>query len=432
MYRHWLGRIGLVLSLVTGLMVAGAVASNADPEGVELVDAVAAETSGDDAFAAVVAVDAFEPDGGEAVFEPGTDSEERFTYKTVDANTKRLVGLTRPTPLSHPVGALVAPVTSVNEPPAQEPPSSEDGGATDPSATVPDAEPNEDPDASTGVPESTAASLDPAADRDVTAAGETSSSTPSPCEILLSRTCEEVIAEVCAEGVVCDILQDPLALCAEGVVCDILHDPLALCAEGTLCDILNDPPIPPECVGETCQLLEDPLGPWSVCDIENTDAECPDPDDVVDLGWEAADPPIGSLDCTASVTGPAISESGGLVRGKGAFNCNEIAVGYIKITVCLHRASGGVWLKMGCRHKKEPNEEGELFAPGGIEKKIAEPCLKQQTAKYRIRARGAAFDSFEEGEETDTAKATAILYCPGTAVEAATQDLTEYLESWLD
>lgn len=113
-----------------------------------------------------------------------------------------------------------------------------------------------------------------------------------------------------------------------------------------------------------------------------------------------------------------------MVKGRGSFACGE-AVQEIAIKVCLHRASGGVWVKMGCRYKS-----WSLFGTSSIDKRIAEPCLKQQTATYRIRARGWASDGADE--DRDVATATAELYCPGPSSAAdAARDALEFAESWL-
>lgn len=179
----------------------------------------------------------------------------------------------------------------------------------------------------------------------------------------------------------------------------------------------------PNCVGEACEILEDPLGPWSLCDVNNTGAECPDPDDAIDHAW-SIDNPLSSLNCTASVTGPDITEGGGMVRGRGTFDCGE-STDSIYLTVCLHRRSGGVWVKMGCR-----KDFDVLFGSNSLSKKIVERCLKQQTVEYRIRARGQASDGPDE--DRDAATQSAKLYCPGpSSVADASIDALEYAESWL-
>ncbi|MFN2587071.1 MAG: hypothetical protein ABR613_02975 [Actinomycetota bacterium] len=187
------------------------------------------------------------------------------------------------------------------------------------------------------------------------------------------------------------------------------------------------------CDAGACDAAQDPLGPWSACDLDNADEAretCPDPDDVVDLAWEM-DAELSDLECEASVSGPRISAGGGMVVGRGTFECGEF-VSFVEIKVCLHRAVAGAWTKMGCREKKKIISEGGVW--GDASKKIAEPCTKQQTAVYRIRVRGHAVDGGgpnQIDEERDTAKATAELYCPGMSVDGASADAIEYAESWL-
>lgn len=195
---------------------------------------------------------------------------------------------------------------------------------------------------------------------------------------------------------------------------------------------------PDEIVGATCELgacdaAGDPLGAWSACDLDRddeVDETCPDPHDLVDTVWDTDVGPA-DLECTASVSGPGISAGGSMTIGRGTFDCGE-HVTFVKITVCLHRNMAGKWVEMGCREKQKMIGEGGVW--GSVSKKIAEPCLRQKEAVYRIRARGWAVDGGGEGkvdEDRDSAKATAKLYCPGTALDGAVDDAVEYGESWL-
>ncbi len=109
--------------------------------------------------------------------------------------------------------------------------------------------------------------------------------------------------------------------------------------------------------------------------------------------------------------------------GRGTLGCGGEAVEMLYLKVCLHRSSGGAWVKVGCRDN--------VYAAGQdeVSKRIAEPCIRQQTTKYRILARGAEWDGPDF--DRDSAKATSILYCPGTSADGGASDGVEYAESWL-
>lgn len=428
------GRFLLVLVLLLGSLTAITGSSAAQVQGSELVETVQAEAAGDEASIALESVEAFPSDGGQAVFEPGTENEEEFTYVTVDGETNRLVGLTRPTPLAHSAGAFVEAAAKTDADPAPSPsetPAGDTGTVEHDDGTSGSSPSGESADSSEGLPQ--------------------------VCEPVTEKSCEEVVDdtlgpiigdpptldELCGGIQTCHMVEeviddlemgDPCDPDNTGRTCDAWLTELADGAIAAICDpentgqtcnqwlaaLFNDPP----CSGEACDVLGDPLGPWSVCDVNNTGEECPDADDVIDLIW-SIDNPLSDLECTASVNGPSISNGGGMVTGRGTFSCPE-EISWIEVTVCLHRASGGVWVKMGCRHA-EP--EGPLFVPSSISKRIAEPCAKQQFVDYRIRARGYAQDGADE--DRDAAKATATLYCPGTSVDGAASDALEYAESWL-
>ncbi|MDQ3914187.1 MAG: hypothetical protein M3323_02485 [Actinomycetota bacterium] len=337
--------------------------------GATLVEPVALEADGETASIAVDNVTAFSPGGGAAVFEPGTAGAESFLYTTVDAETNRLVGLTRPSPAEHASGAFVAST----------PPPPSDTSQTPANQT--EADPIE------------SATQEPVAPV----------STPPP--------------DGTPDATIEDALGNPVGLveleCGE-----------ASCAGDDALGMIGF-----TCEAEACEAADDPLGTWSVCDFEDSGETCPDPEDVIDLLWDT-DAGLTDLECEASVTGPSISNGGGMVVGRGSFECGEY-VSWAKITVCLYRAIAGGWTKMGCREKQKMTGAGAL---GNVSKKIAEPCTSQQTSKFRIRARGWAVDGGGPGEideDRDSASATAKLYCPGTSLEGAASDATVYAESWL-
>lgn len=73
-----LGRAALVASLIAGVLVGEGAISFAEGSGSKLVEEVAAHEVGDNAQVRVEDVAAFEPDGGDPIFEPGTTNEEAF------------------------------------------------------------------------------------------------------------------------------------------------------------------------------------------------------------------------------------------------------------------------------------------------------------------------------------------------------------------
>jgi hypothetical protein len=145
----------------------------------------------------VSSVSAFNPDGGTAVFEPDTASEETFTYTSTDPESLILTGVRRESPATHPAGSVVAPAepgAETTPPPATPVPSTspttDDGGqSAEPSAAAPD-EPGSDP--SSGA--------------DVAGASQASSAgvIPGPCDIA-AILCS-VVPPIGCEG--CDSVVD--------------------------------------------------------------------------------------------------------------------------------------------------------------------------------------------------------------------------------
>lgn len=95
----------------------------------ELTEAIAADTTGTDAYLSVTSVAGFASEGGEALIETGTANEELFQYASVDPESSRLVGLVRPAPVDHPVGALVEADPDESASTAEPSPSAESGSA---------------------------------------------------------------------------------------------------------------------------------------------------------------------------------------------------------------------------------------------------------------------------------------------------------------
>lgn len=204
--------------------------------GSELIEEVSAEAEGSDTYVALESVEAFAAGGGgEAVFEPGTPREEVFTYASSDPESNRLIGLSRTSALSHPVGAFVQAEGAPSEPsepeevPTQSPaPASEAEGSTPPqdasSAEVRDGDASSQSDG-------TAVQAAP----------------PDPCYGTTGYACNELLAAV---------VRDPATWLAPFV--------------GNL-----DEPCDPDDTGEECAALPR-VGndPGDVCDPDDTGQTC--------------------------------------------------------------------------------------------------------------------------------------------------------------
>lgn len=267
--RQW--RALLVVVFLFGALTVSR-AAIAQPAGSELAEAVAADVAGDDAYVTLASVAAFSADGGEAVFEPGTDYEEAFTYAAVDADTNRLTGLTRPVPLAHAAGVFVQapassatttpePAPSATSPPAEESPVGAEDAGSSANGSGGDADP---------------ASQEPATSDD---AASDASEPPDPCVEIKG-------GETCVSGVV-DALIDFIFSNCEGDLCEVAQDP---CGE-IGCDVGD--PCDPDNSGQTCgqyvaswlvaiaDVIADPCGAVGLtcgatdpCDPDNTGQTC--------------------------------------------------------------------------------------------------------------------------------------------------------------
>lgn len=145
MNRALARRVGALAILLIATLVAQTAVSTAQPYGTELAEDVSADVSGPEASIALVDVSAF-PSSGEARFEPGTTNEEAFSYSSVDRETNRLIGLTRPAPTDHSAGSFVEAGSEQSPSPTSSPAEQSPEGATtqdDPSASEPSAESSE-------------------------------------------------------------------------------------------------------------------------------------------------------------------------------------------------------------------------------------------------------------------------------------------------
>jgi hypothetical protein len=267
-------RVLLVFISLLGSLTAVTGRSIAQDAGAELAEAIAADAAGTDAYVVLQSVEAFPSAGGNAVFEPGTQNEEVFSYASVDPSKNRLVGLTRPAPLAHPAGAFV------------EAPSSDSG---DPGATPVPAEPSPSPSETTGDSD-TAGSDSSSAE----ASESADTSPPDACEIATDQTCDDLLgpiigdppstAEVCAElKSMCEEAQqliNDLDELETGDPCDPDHTGQT-CIEyvrDLLGQFLNDDPCDPSDTGQTCEQyvqawLVEKLAPL-LTDCEVSDAVC--------------------------------------------------------------------------------------------------------------------------------------------------------------
>ncbi len=228
-------------------------ASLAQSPGSELTEEVAAHEVGDNAQVRLEDVAAFDPAGGEAIFEPGTYNEEAFSYDSVDAETNRLIGLTRAAPLDHPLGAFVEAV-------GQEPPPSAEPSPA-PTESAEEAPSSSGGESSGEAPASeTASDLDQSSSDAATsdqAAGEAPQGDLCVSNRPARECLDEIVGEICSEGLVCDIvgeiLNDPCGFF--GVDCTI-KDPGEIIADpcgsfGIDCTILN--PCDANNTGQTCE-----------------------------------------------------------------------------------------------------------------------------------------------------------------------------------
>lgn len=140
------GRAGAVLvclGLLINVVVLDAGTSSAQAAGSTLTHDVSPTDPGEGGHLGLEDTSAFAPDGGEAILQPGTASEERFTYSGTDGT--HLLGVSRPNPMSHPQGAIVevqpaaesSPTPSVSAAPEESPSAVEPEATASPTATSP-------------------------------------------------------------------------------------------------------------------------------------------------------------------------------------------------------------------------------------------------------------------------------------------------------
>ena len=196
--KRW-ARAALVVAVIAGTLTAEGAVSLAEDSGSQLVEEVAPHEVGDNAQVRLESVAAFDPAGGDAVFEPGTTNEETFSYDTIDADTDRLLGLSRPAPASHATGTFVEAVAAPTPTPAASP----SGEAT---GTDPSADPSTDPPPATsdGSEDSAGSTASEPAGAEPSGAGQ-AGVIPDPCDIvdycqfipvIGCDGCDELVAQI--------------------------------------------------------------------------------------------------------------------------------------------------------------------------------------------------------------------------------------------
>ena len=284
--RH--GRVVLAFILLLGVLTASPRASAQAP-GSELAEAVASDAAGDEAYVTLASVEAFPVDGGEAIFEPDSPYEETFTYANVDAESNRLVGLTRSAPLAHSAGAFVQapePAVPSTPPPTSSPtPSPDEADSNDGSTRDSTGDDDLDGGGDAGSGGEAATSGD-----DPTPSSET----PDPCENITGKTCLETLLALVSNPC------DPLST---GQTCEqylsewlveiskIASDP---CGYINIDCGLPDP-CDPDNTGQTCEQY---LSEWLVeiseiasdpCGYINIDCGLSDPCDPGNTGQTCAE-----------------------------------------------------------------------------------------------------------------------------------------------
>ncbi len=211
---------------------------------------------------ALDSVGGFALGGGEAVIEPGTSSEERFSYSAVDTEAKELVSVQRPSPKSHPAGAVVAVVESPptpkpsgdgqSNPPPSEPASSQGGSEPSPESS-PEGDGSQGPGSGeTGGDQS---------GND----GAPESAPPPICEPVFGMSCAEVIDQLLVVDDPCVDLTGQSCSQLVDLILGLVGDPDEICQnvdpEGCteiILDLIREDPCEPR-TGRTCTQFIDEL-----------------------------------------------------------------------------------------------------------------------------------------------------------------------------
>lgn len=354
-----MGRARVTMAFVLLLGVLAAPRAGAQAPGSELSEAISSDAGGADAYVALASVEAFPADGGEAVFEPGTDYEEVFSYATADADTNRLVGLTRSAPASHAAGVFVQAPGSTATPTSTPSPSPTPAASSDstPAPAGADAGEPQNELTSGSANEEGSADGDSASSTDGEASSndETASDTLDPCLNITGKTCVDTVLGV-------------LALLCTGELCG-LDDPCG--TVGIQCDTSD--PCDPDNVGQTCgQWLAAVMGQFGdpneildgACDPADNGQTCEDEGYLNDYLAGLLPPlPNGitvAADAANSVDIPAFHEKcrpvirqpptkdGILITAKGKYTCDEVhEYTYALAGMFIAPHNGGPWKPFG-------------------------------------------------------------------------------------
>ncbi|HEX2241090.1 MAG TPA: hypothetical protein VHJ82_08130, partial [Actinomycetota bacterium] len=195
MGRTTASRVALAIIIVAATLAGGLPRSFAQASGSELVEEVASHEYGANAQVRLKDASGFAASGGDAIFEPGTQNEEAFSYDSVDYDTNRLIGLTRPNATGHPVGSFVESLEPATDPPEESP---------SPSPTPTQSETTTPSDSGSSTPIDEGDSAAPSSDEASTSAGVI----PGPCDIVSALCAVVPPIDVGCEG--CDTLVEEI------------------------------------------------------------------------------------------------------------------------------------------------------------------------------------------------------------------------------
>jgi murein DD-endopeptidase MepM/ murein hydrolase activator NlpD len=137
--------VGLLAPLPARAQVVHEQVGGSQVRGAYLVHPVTPSDPDDGGRVVVDDVDAFDPDGGIAIFEPASPRREVFDYAGIDTTTSQLTDVVRTAPGSHPGGSFVRAVpTATPSPSPSESPSSPPKPRAKPSSR-PSTSPSTDP-----------------------------------------------------------------------------------------------------------------------------------------------------------------------------------------------------------------------------------------------------------------------------------------------
>lgn len=361
-----------MLLLISGVLSQMSV-SSAQANGTELAENVSAEVSGPEASVALVDVSAFPPEG-EAIFEPGTPYEEQFTYESVDENTNKLLGVTRPSPMYHASGVFVqapdvAPTPTPSPPTSPAPErqsSSDETAAPDNSSTSGGSDTDVSSDASPqagSVDDGVTELLSDSGCTDDPVCSQVGESLSDPIgKIGLSGTCDVETGEACPVAPCPPYLQyfDPNFLECSTELEDVLSEALPTVETPDGPEVDPAVPWPP--------MVIDPGAP--VLAVDDLVPDAPSAEELVEVGLN-----LVPGHCKPSAEAPYRSEGGTMVRATGSGDCDEDVL-RISILVQIQVKDGAVWEEQGVDWKFKSDASH-------IEKTNKRTACRPGTWKYR-------------------------------------------------